>query len=50
MFHVLTGADIGKTKIQEDKMRDRLLHCIRLLAFNRSNGLIIEFLIACLMN
>ena len=50
MFHVLKGADIGKTKIQEDKMRDRLLHRIRLLAFNRSNGLVIEFLIAFLMN
>ena len=50
MFHVLTVADIGKTKIQEDKMRDRHLHRIRLVALNRSNGLIIEFLIACLMN
>ena len=29
MFHILTGADIGRTKIQEDKMRDHLLQCIK---------------------
>ena len=29
MFHILTGAHIGKTKIQEDKMRDHLLQCIK---------------------
>ena len=29
MFHILTGADIGRTKIREDKMRDHLLQCIK---------------------
>ena len=29
LFHILTGADIGRTKIREDKMRDHLLQCIK---------------------
>ena len=29
LFHILTGADIGRTKIWEDKMRDHLLQCIK---------------------
>ena len=29
MFHVLTGADIGQTKIREDKMKDHPLQCIK---------------------
>ena len=29
MFHILTSADTGRTKIREDKMRDQLLQCIR---------------------
>ena len=29
LFHILTGADIGRTKIREDKMKDHLLQCIK---------------------
>ena len=29
LFHILTGADIGRTKIQEDKMRNHLLQFIK---------------------
>ena len=29
MFHILTSADTGRTKIREDKMRDHLLQCIK---------------------
>ena len=28
-FHVSTGADIGKKKIQDDEMKDHLLQCIK---------------------
>ena len=46
MFHILTGADIGRTKIQEDKMIDRLLQRIKsghFQEFEKSDGSNIVF-------
>ena len=46
MFHVSTGADIGRTKIREDKMRDHLLQCIKsghFQEFEKSNSSNIVF-------
>ena len=40
LFHILTGADIDRTKIQDDKMRDHLLQCIKsghFKEFDKSN-------------
>ena len=36
LFHILTGADIGRTKIQEDKMRNHLLQFIKSGHFKES--------------
>ena len=40
LFHILAGADIDRTKIRGDKMRDHLLQCIRsghFKEFDKSN-------------
>ena len=36
IFHILTGADIGRTGIRGDKMRDHLLQCIKSGHFQQS--------------
>ena len=36
LFHILTSADMGKTKIRVDKMRDHLLQCIKSGHFKES--------------
>ena len=36
LFHILASADIGRTKIREDKMRDHLLQCIKSGHFKES--------------
>ena len=46
LFHILTGADTGRTKIREDKMRDHLLQCIKsghFKEFEKSNSSEIVF-------
>ena len=36
LFHILAGADIDRTKIRGDKMRDHLLQCIKSGHFKES--------------
>ena len=47
MFHILTGADIGKTKIQEDKMRDHLLQSSNLDTSKSSKNLTVVAWLFC---
>ena len=46
LFHILTGADIDRTNIQDDKMRYHLLQCIKsghFKEFDKSNNSDIVF-------